>query len=233
MTPEMASMMLQVLQIIWIDVLLSGDNAVVIALACRRLPDDQRRLGIFLGTLAAITLRILFAFVIIELMAIPYLKLISGVLLLWIAVKLVSDQESEHDVTAAASLFAAVRTIAIADGVMSLDNVIAIAAAAKGEILLIIFGLLLSIPLIIFGSALVLGLLLRFPILVWAGAALLGWIAGELVGDDPRVTAFTHHRFGELQHWWLPAAGMLFVLVIAGLLWWFRRKPKPTHDVSL
>jgi len=232
MTPEMASMMLQVLQIIWIDVLLSGDNAVVIALACRRLPDDQRRLGIFLGTLAAVALRILFAFVIIELMAIPYLKLISGVLLLWIAVKLVSDQESEHDVTAAASLFAAVRTIAIADGVMSLDNVIAIAAAAKGEILLIIFGLLLSIPLIIFGSALVLGLLLRFPILVWAGAALLGWIAGELIGDDPRVAALTHPRFSELEHWWAPA-GMLFVLVIAGLLRWFRRKPKPTHDVSL
>jgi len=227
MTSEMTAMILQVLQIIWIDILLSGDNAVVIALACRRLPDNQRKLGILLGTAAAVALRILFAFIVIELMSVPYLKLLSGVLLLWIAIKLVSEQAGEHDIAAAPSLFAAVRTIAIADGIMSLDNVIAIAAAAKEDIVLIIFGLLLSIPLIIFGSALVLKLLNRFPILVWVGAALLGWIAGDLIGSDPRVAALMRPRFTELEFWWAPA-GMLVVLLIAVFLRWFHRKKEPT-----
>ncbi|MBB6306922.1 TerC family protein [Xanthobacter tagetidis] len=173
------------LQIIWIDLLLSGDNAVVIALACRSLPPNQRKWGILLGAGAAVGLRIIFALMVSYLLGIPFLKVVGGLLLLWIAVKLITDNEGEaHHVESSDSLWKAVRTIAIADAVMSLDNVVAIAAAARGHWELFVFGLLLTIPLIIFGSQLVLSLLTRFPALIWAGAALLGWIAGEmLVGD--------------------------------------------------
>lgn len=222
MTPEMTAVALQILEIIWIDILLSGDNAVVIALACRTLPDHQRRWGILLGSAAAVCLRILFAFVIIQLMTLPLVKAVGGVLLLWIAIRLVLDQEGEKDIKPAKSLFSAVRTIAIADGVMSLDNVIAIAAAAKQDIVLIIFGLALSIPLIVFGSTLVLSLLNRFPLLVWAGAALLGWIAGDLIGSDHTVVAWMRPRFAQLEFWWAPA-GMALVLAGAGIARWSRK----------
>jgi YjbE family integral membrane protein len=222
MTPEMTAVALQILEIIWIDILLSGDNAVVIALACRTLPEHQRRWGILLGSLAAVGLRILFAFVVIELLSLPLVKVIGGLLLLWIAIKLVFDQEEAKEVKPARSLFAAVRTIAIADGVMSLDNVIAIAAAAKEDIVLIIFGLALSIPLIVFGSTLVLVILNRFPVLVWAGAALLGWIAGDLIGSDPTIAAWIRPRFAHLEFWWAPA-GMALVLAGAGLARWTRK----------
>ncbi len=174
------------LQIIWIDLLLSGDNAVVIALACRSLPEKQRKWGILLGAAAAVGLRIIFAMVVSVLLGIPFLKVAGGLLLFWIAIKLVTDNAGEaHQVEASDNLFKAVRTIAIADAVMSLDNVVAIAAAARGHFELFIFGLLLTIPLIIFGSQLLLKLLTRFPILIWAGAALLGWIAGEMLVGDP------------------------------------------------
>ncbi|MFG1422764.1 TerC family protein [Roseixanthobacter liquoris] len=173
------------LQIIWIDLLLSGDNAVVIALACRSLPPGQRRWGILLGAGAAVGLRIIFALAVSYLLGIPLLKVAGGLLLIWIAVKLVTDNEGEtHEVAASDSLWKAVRTIAIADAVMSLDNVVAIAAASRGHPELFIFGLLLTIPLIIAGSQLVMALLTRLPVLVWAGAALLGWIAGEMVVGD-------------------------------------------------
>ncbi|MDE1568900.1 TerC family protein [Aquabacter sp. L1I39] len=176
---------LSLLQIIWIDLLLSGDNAVVIALACRSLPAKQRRWGILLGAGAAVGLRIIFALVVSYLLGVPFLKVVGGLLLLWIAVKLVTDSEGDaHEVEASDSLWKAVRTIAIADAVMSLDNVVAIAAASRGHPELFIFGLLLTIPLIIAGSQLVMALLTRFPILVWAGAALLGWIAGEMLVSD-------------------------------------------------
>lgn len=174
------------LQIIWIDLLLSGDNAVVIALACRGLPPEQRRIGILLGTGVAIVLRIIFALIITQLLGIPFLKALGGVLLFWVAYQLiVSDDGGHGDIQASGSMWKAVRTIAIADAVMSLDNVLALAAASKGNIWLFSFGLLITIPLIIYGSQLVLGLIERFPIFVWAGAALLGWIAGELIADDP------------------------------------------------
>jgi len=218
----MTAMVLQVLEIIWIDILLSGDNAVVIALACRTLPKHQRRWGILLGSLAAVTLRILFAFVIIQFLAVPFVKAAGGLLLLWIAIKLVTGQEEEKDIKPSRNLFAAVRTIAIADGVMSLDNVIAIAAAAKEDLVLIIFGLALSIPLIVFGSTLVLAVLNRFPILVWAGAALLGWIAGDLIGFDPSVAAWMRPRYAHFEFWWAPA-GMILVLAGAGLIRWMRK----------
>jgi YjbE family integral membrane protein len=179
---------LSVLQIVWIDLLLSGDNAVVIALACRSLPEKQRKLGIWLGAGAAILLRIIFALIVSYLMALPFLKVVGGLLLFWIAIKLaVGEEEGGEHIDSPDTLWKAVRTIAIADAVMSLDNVIAIAAASKGHPELFIFGLLLSIPLIIYGSQLVLTLLTRFPILIWAGAALLGWIAGEMIVSDAAV----------------------------------------------
>lgn len=179
---------LSVLQIVWIDLLLSGDNAVVIALACRSLPEKQRKIGIWLGAGAAIFLRIVFALVVSYLMGLPFLKVLGGMLLFWIAIKLVVGEEEAHDgIESSDSLWRAVKTIAIADAVMSLDNVIAIAAASRGHPELFIFGLLLSIPLIIFGSQIIMDLLTRFPILIWLGAALLGWIAGEMIVSDVAV----------------------------------------------
>lgn len=175
-------------KIIWIDLLLSGDNAVVIALACRALPPGQRRMGMILGAGAAIGLRIIFAIFITYLLNVPFLKVVGGLLLLWIGVKLaVGEDEDAHSVESSDNLWRAVRTIAIADAVMSLDNVLAIAAAAGGNIWLFVFGLLLSIPLIIFGSQLLSTLIDRFPVIVWGGAALLGWIAGEMLVTDPIV----------------------------------------------
>jgi YjbE family integral membrane protein len=176
---------IQILQIVWIDLLLSGDNAVVIALACRSLPESQRKIGMILGAGTAIGLRIIFAMMITFLLAVPYLKLVGGILLLWIGVKLAMGEEEEaHTVESSENLWKAVRTIAIADAVMSLDNVVAIAAAAGGNIWLFVFGLLLSIPLIVFGSQLLTTLIDRYPLIVWAGAALLGWIAGAMIVDD-------------------------------------------------
>ncbi len=189
MSEDLVSLLLSILKIIWIDLLLSGDNAVVIALACRNLPEHQKRMGILLGSGAAIALRLVFTLVIVELIALPYIKLMGGLLLFWIAVRLLQDGESEHHVKSEDTLRKAVQTIAIADGVMSLDNVLAIVAAAKGSIGLIIFGLLLSMPLIIFGSALILRLIARFPQVIWAGAALLGWIGAEMILSDGWVAA--------------------------------------------
>ncbi len=179
---------ISLLQIIWIDLLLSGDNAIVIALACRSLPENRKKVGIWLGASAAVGLRIIFALVVTYLLGVPYLKVIGGVLLFWIAIKLaVGEDEAHADIEASTSLWKAVRTIAIADAVMSLDNVIAIAAASRGHAELFIFGLLLSIPLIIMGAQLLTSIIERFPILVWLGAALLGWIAAEMILGDIAV----------------------------------------------
>lgn len=188
-----------VLQIIWIDLLLSGDNAVVIALACRSLPPKQRRWGVLLGAGAAVGLRILFALVVTYLLGMPFLKLVGGALLFWIAIKLiVGEEEDEKEVEASESLWRAVRTVAIADAVMSLDNVVAIAAASKGHPELFIFGLLLSIPLIIFGAQVVLAIIARFPILIWFGAALLGWIAGEMMISDSVILTWMKEAAPQL-----------------------------------
>ena len=176
---------IQALKIIWINILLSGDNAIVIALACRALPPRQRFWGIILGAGAAVLLRIFFTVILQYVLELPWLKLVGGLLLLWIAIKLLTqDEADEADIHGSDNLWGAVRTVAIADIVMSLDNVLAIAAAAKGNTGLIIFGLAISIPLIVAGATLIMALLTRYPILVWAGAALLGWIAGELIVDD-------------------------------------------------
>lgn len=177
-----------VAKIIGINIILSGDNAVVIALACRSLPPKQRMMGILLGAAAAVILRIIFTIVVNELLGLYYLKLAGALLLLWIAVKLViQDEANEDSVRSGSSVWEAVKIVAIADIVMSLDNVLAIAAAAGGNIHLIIFGLVISIPLVIGGATLITNLLTRYPVLVWAGAALLGWVSGELLATEPAL----------------------------------------------
>lgn len=180
-------------KIIWINVLLSGDNALVIALACRGLQPKQRVWGMVLGAGVAVVLRIIFTFIVVTLMTIPFLKLIGGLALLVIAAKLlVPEKEDEDGVQAAAHLWAAVRIVAIADIIMSLDNVIAVAAAANGSIVLMILGLAISIPMIVAGAALIMALLDRLPALIWLGAALLGWIAGEVIATDPAIAPWLH-----------------------------------------
>ena len=175
-------------KIIWINVLLSGDNALVVALACRGLQPRQRLWGMVLGTAAAVMLRIIFTVVIATVMGMPYLKLAGGLALIVIAAKLlVPDSKNEDSVQSASHLWAAVQIVVIADIVMSLDNVIAVAAAAEGSIPLLILGLASSIPLVIAGAALIMGLLACLPILIWAGSALLGWIAGDVIATDPAV----------------------------------------------
>lgn len=173
-------------QIILVNIVLSGDNALVIALACRNLEKRYQKPAILVGSGGAIVLRIIFVLIVDQLLKVGYLKLIGGLLLLWIGVKLVQGEDEHGDgVKAAGSLWGAIRTIIVADAVMSLDNAIAIAAAAKGDQVLIIVGLIISIPLIIFGATLIMLLLNRFPIIVIAGGGLLGWIAGEVLATDP------------------------------------------------
>src|SRR6478735_9388907 len=186
-------------EIIALNIVLSGDNAVVIALACRALAPAQRTKGIALGAGVAVVLRVKFTVVIASLLNAPFLRIVGAGLLIWIAVKLIiEDGESDENAVAASSkLWKAVQTVAIADIVMSLDNVLAIAAVAKDSIPLLIGGLIISIPLIVLGASLITNLLSRFPILVWAGAGLLGWVAGEMFESDPWLV----DRFGaELLH---------------------------------
>jgi YjbE family integral membrane protein len=175
-------------KIIWINVLLSGDNALVIALACRGLEPRHRLWGMILGAGAAVILRIIFTGIVATLMELPYLKLVGGLALIVIAAKLlVPEQEDEEGVESASHLWAAVQIVVVADIVMSLDNVIAVAAAANGSVPLLVLGLAISVPLIVAGAALIMALLTRLPILVWAGAALLGWIAGDVIATDPAI----------------------------------------------
>ena len=183
-------------KIMWINILLSGDNALVIAMACRGLPPRQRFWGMILGAGVAVLLRIIFTGIVVTLMALPFLKLVGGLALLVIAAKLlVPEHEGEGGVDAAAHLWAAVQIVAIADIVMSLDNVIAVAAAANGSIPLLVIGLAISVPLIVAGAALIMALLTRLPALVWAGAGLLGWVAGEVMATDPALQPSLHAFF--------------------------------------
>lgn len=215
-----------VLKIIWINILLSGDNAVVIALACRSLAPSQRLWGVIFGAGAAIVLRIIFTMMTASLMHMPWLKAIGAVALLWIAVKLLVPEEHDDDsIKAHDSVFKAVQTIAVADVVMSLDNVIAIAAAAKGSMPLIIFGLIVSVPLVVFGSTLLLKVIDRFPLLVWAGAALLGWIAGEIFVEDNGVIGLA----GHLPQYPFAVAGAVFVVALG---YYLRKKKGYEFDGS-
>jgi YjbE family integral membrane protein len=186
-------------KIIWINALLSGDNALVIAMACRGLPRRQRLWGMAIGAGIAVVLRIIFTGIVATLMGLPYLKLIGGLALIVIATRLLLPDDEGDDVTAGASLWQALRIVVIADIIMSLDNVIAVAAAANGELPLLILGLAISIPMIIAGAALIMMVLDRLPILVWLGAILLGWIAGGVIATDVGVHPFLQRLFDGLQ----------------------------------
>jgi YjbE family integral membrane protein len=186
-------------KIIWINVLLSGDNALVIAMACRGLPRRQRLWGMAIGAGIAVVLLITFTGIVATLMELPYLKLAGGLALIVIATRLLVPDDAGGDVTAGTSLWQAVRIVVIADIIMSLDNVIAVAAAANGELLLLVLGLAISIPMIIAGAALIMMVLDRLPILVWLGAILLGWIAGGVIATDPAVHPFLQRFFDGLQ----------------------------------
>jgi YjbE family integral membrane protein len=211
-----------VFKIIMIDLLLSGDNAVVIALACRNLPEAQRRKGIMYGVGGAIGLRVVLTFFAVGLLALPYLKLIGALLLLWIGIKLILPDEDEHgegSIKAEANLWGAVKTIIIADFVMSLDNVIGVAAAAKGSVGLLVFGLLVSIPLIAWSSQLVLKLIDRYSFIIYAGGALLGYVAGEMMVTEAVLKDVVEQR--HYLHWLMPVSGALFVLAMG---WWLARR---------
>ncbi len=182
---------ISVVQIIWINVLLSGDNAIVIALACRNLPQKQRFAGMVLGTGVALLLRLIFATIVSTLMLLPYVKIAGGVALFWIAVKLlVPGEEADNGNSRSDSLWRAVKLIAVADVVMSLDNVIAVAAVADGSLALLVFGLGVSIPAIVAGANVIMALLNYFPLIIWAGAGLLGWIAGDVIASDPIIADY-------------------------------------------
>lgn len=209
-----AAFWIAILQIVAIDILLGGDNAVVIALACRKLPERQRRLGIFWGVVGAIALRIVLIFFALQILALPGLKIAGGLLLLWIGIKLLQpEQAGDGEIRAADSLAAAIKTIIIADAVMSLDNVIAVAAASHGSMFLVVFGILVSIPIVAWGSQLVLKLMDRYPIVITGGGALLGWIGGGMLIGDPFLpegwrSGIPHGR--QIA----AAAGAIFVVLV-------------------
>ena len=216
-------------QIIIIDILLGGDNAVVIALACRKLPPAQRAKGIIWGTAGAIVLRVILIAFALALLQIPFLKFVGALLLVWIGVKLLApDEEGHGDVQGSDKLLAAIKTIIVADLVMSVDNVIAIAGAAqsageKHQLPLVIFGLLVSIPIIVWGSQLVLKLMDRFPIIITLGGMLLGWIAGTMAHTDPALVPYIPQD--RAVHYAMGVAGALLVLAIGKLVQSRRRGP--------
>ncbi len=202
--------------IIWVNILLSGDNAVVIALAARSLPPEHQKKAIFWGSAAAILMRIGLTVIALEMLKWPFLKIVGGLLLLYIGVSLLLEEDDGGDVgkdAGTSSMFNAIRTILIADLVMSLDNVIAVAAAAKGDVPLLVIGLAISIPLIIFGSTLLLKVMERYPLIVTAGAALLGFLAGEMLLTDPWVVG----RFGEQSHTVVNIAGAIGAAIVVAV----------------
>ncbi len=229
------SFWIALLQIIGINIVLSGDNAVVIALAARSLPPKQQKAAIFWGSGAAVVMRIILTIVAVQLLQLPYLKLIGAALLLWIAVKLLLPEEENDDGIASSNhLGAAIKTILIADLVMSLDNVIGVAAAAKGNLTLLILGLGISIPLVIFGSTLLLKLMERYPLIITVGAALLGWVAGEMAVTDPWVKDWVNAQAATL-HWIGPALGALIVVATGkwlALRAQARRQARPLIDLA-
>ena len=207
---------ISILQIIAIDIILGGDNAIVIALACKNLPEKQRKLGIFYGALGAIILRVIMVFFATSLLMVSGLKIVGGLLLLWIGVKLILDngKETSIKVSQEKNLFGAIKTIIIADFIMSLDNSVAIAAAADGNIYLVIFGLLLSVPIIIWGSSIILKLIDKYPIIIYLGSGLLGWIAGDMIKTD--ILTLKYFSASAVQEF-LPLAGSFFVIIYSYL----------------
>nr|MBL8410533.1 TerC family protein [Dechloromonas sp.] len=215
-------------QIILIDIVLSGDNAVVIALACRNLSPEQRRKGIFWGVAGAVSLRVVLTVFAALVMNLPWLKFIGGLLLVWIAIKLMLPEEEEgHDLDASEHLWGAVKTIVVADFVMSLDNVIAVAGAAHGSLLLLLFGLAVSIPLIVWSSQLILHWMERFPSIVLFGAGLLGYVAGQMIFTDPGVLGL----LPPLPDWSPKAAGAVGALLVVGVGRWLEKRILARQDV--
>jgi len=215
--------------IILANVVLSGDNAVVIALAARSLPPSQQKKAIFWGSAAAIVMRIALTILAVEMLKWPYLKIIGGLLLFYIGISLLGEDDGGegggHKETM--GMAGAIRTILVADLVMSLDNVLAVAAAAKGNTPLLVIGLAISIPLIIFGSTLLLTVMQRFPVIITVGAALLGFLAGEMIFTDPAVTA----RFGELSHEVVNAAGAVGAALVVALGIWLQKRARAREAV--
>lgn len=199
-------------QIILINIVLSGDNAVVIALASRSLPPAQQKRAILFGSIGAIVLRLVLTFFAVYLLSLPYLKLTGAALLLWIGINLLKGDDGESELEGHSNLRDAIKTIIIADLVMSLDNVIGVAAAAKGNVALLVTGLVISIPLIIYGSTLILKLMTRFPVIIIIGAALLGWVAGEMAFSDPAIKVWTEGH--QSLHMLPPAFGALAVVIV-------------------
>jgi len=213
--------------IILANIVLSGDNAVVIALAARSLPPHQQKKAIFWGSAAAIVMRIVLTLIAVEMLKWPYLKIVGALLLLYIGISLLAeDSEDDEGHKEIGSMAAAIRTILVADLVMSLDNVLAVAAAAKGNTPLLIIGLAVSIPLIVFGSTLLLKVMERFPIIITLGAALLGFLAGEMLLTDPAVTA----RFGELSHDVVNGAGAIGAVIVVAVGLWMQRRARGSSN---
>ncbi|UCV04485.1 TerC family protein [Dechloromonas denitrificans] len=217
-------------QIILIDIVLSGDNAVVIALACRNLSPEQRRTGLFWGVTGAVSLRVVLTVFAALVMNLPWLKLVGGLLLLWIAVKLMLPEEEDgHDIKASGNLWGAVKTIIVADFVMSLDNVIGVAGAAHGSLALLFFGLAVSIPLIVWSSQLILHWMERFPSIVLFGAGLLGYVAGQMIFSDPGVIQL----LPPLPAWSAKAAGAVGAVLVVGLGRWLEQRLLARQDVTI
>jgi len=208
------------MKIIWINIILSGDNAVVIALAARSLPARQQRQAVLFGSGAAVVLRIGLTVVAVKLLAMPYLQIVGGLLLLYIGVQLLSEQDGdEGEEKHHGTLLAAVRTILIADLVMSLDNVIGVAAAAKGSMLLLVLGLAISIPMVVFGSTMMIRLMERFPVVVTLGAALIGWVGGETMANDTILAPLMQD-----QPWLHQAGPVLGAALVLGLGYWLQKR---------
>ncbi|MDF2725019.1 MAG: rane protein [Paenibacillus sp.] len=212
------------LQIMLINIVLSGDNAVVVAMASKNLPAKQRKQAIWWGAFGAVGLRIILTFIAVYLLDMPFIQAAGSFLLLWIAIKLLADDESHANIKGASSLSKAVWTIIVADLVMSLDNVLAIAAKAQGDVAVIILGIALSIPIIIFGSQLVMTVLHKFPILIYVGAGILGYTAGEMFVSDGKMQEYVLHH-NDLAHWIIPVAATIVVIAV-GFIW------KRTHTPS-
>ena len=211
------------LQVLLIDLVLSGDNAVVIAMACRALPARQRMWGLIIGVTLAVALRVVFAAVVTQLLQLPYLKLLGGIALLYIAARMLAPDFTErNDIRAARNVWGAIGIILIADVVMSIDNILPIAAVARGNLALLAIGLGASIPLIVVGAALIAALLDRFPIFIWAGAGLLGWLAGEMIAGDPAISSLATAALSESVAPWLELAGaaigLLLVLAVGAVV---------------
>ena len=217
-------------QIIAIDIVLSGDNAVVIALACRNLSPEQRRTGIFWGVAGAVSLRVVLTVFAALVMNLPWLKLVGGLLLVWIAIKLMLPEDEEgHDIEASANLWGAVKTIVVADFVMSLDNVIGVAGAAQGSLVLLLFGLAVSIPLIVWSSQVILRWMERWPWIVLLGAGLLGYVAGQMILTDPGVVGL----LPPVPAWSAKAAGGIGALLVVVVGRWLEQRILARQDVTI